>query len=291
MNKSQKMMVEDGLPLAFVMSDDDRLDWWKRYPPKNTQAFLDPRIEQDRLLRETMKQEATKKRIMALRQSKGLIDASEQTTNPNQPQESNMPKYTVKPLDAHGHPVIRAITSINDDAAEEEINQKVLAAAKRGGSKVANVLLINTLSEVVLAWSIVEGVAGPCDAGPFQPVMQPPDGVYRNLTNEPEVQQNLVRLITPPKGTVLDPFAGTGTTGEAAWREGFGAVLIEREAEYQADIKRRMALCLSGPDERTRASIKEKMKDKAPDHGPLFGGTEITDRGGRGRQIYGHFAD
>jgi hypothetical protein len=189
MNKSQKMMVEDGLPLAFVMSDDDRLDWWKRYPPKNTQAFLDPRIEQDRLLRETMKQEATKKRIMALRQSKGLIDASEQTTNPNQPQESNMPKYTVKPLDAHGHPVIRAITSINDDAAEEEINQKVLAAAKRGGSKVANVLLINTLSEVVLAWSIVEGVAGPCDAGPFQPVMQPPDGVYRNLTNEPEVQQ------------------------------------------------------------------------------------------------------
>lgn len=92
--------------------------------------------------------------------------------------------------------------------------------------------------------------------------------------------QYLVRLITPPKGTVLDPFAGTGTTGEAAWREGFGAVLIEREAEYQADIKRRMALCLSGPDERTRASIKEKMKDKAPDHGPLFGGTEITDRGG-----------
>jgi hypothetical protein len=95
-----------------------------------------------------------------------------------------MPKYTVKPVDAHGHPVIRAITSINDDAAEEEINQKVLAAAKRGGSKVANVLLINTLSEVVLAWEVKEGVAGPCDAGPFQPAEQPKDGIYKDLRNE-----------------------------------------------------------------------------------------------------------
>jgi len=51
----------------------------------------------------------------------------------------------------------------------------------------------------------------------------------------------LCRLITPPGGTVLDPFAGTGTTGEAADREGFGAILIEREAEYLADIHRRIA--------------------------------------------------
>lgn len=70
----------------------------------------------------------------------------------------------------------------------------------------------------------------------------------------------------------LDPFAGTGTTGEAAWREGMKAVLIEREAEYQADIRRRMALCFAGPDERRRATLKEKLKDKPQDHGPLFGG-------------------
>jgi DNA modification methylase len=50
----------------------------------------------------------------------------------------------------------------------------------------------------------------------------------------------LARLITPPGGTVLDPFAGSGTTGEAAEREGFRAVLIEREAEYVEDIKRRL---------------------------------------------------
>lgn len=50
----------------------------------------------------------------------------------------------------------------------------------------------------------------------------------------------LVRLITPSGGTVLDPFAGTGTTGEAAICEGCNAVLIEREAEHLDDITRRL---------------------------------------------------
>ena len=84
--------------------------------------------------------------------------------------------------------------------------------------------------------------------------------------------QYLVRLVTPKGGTCLDCFAGTGTTGEAAWREGFNAVLIEREAEYSADIRRRMALVLGGPEERAREAIKERMKDKPRDDGPLFGG-------------------
>jgi site-specific DNA-methyltransferase (adenine-specific) len=50
----------------------------------------------------------------------------------------------------------------------------------------------------------------------------------------------LCRMITPPGGTVLDPFAGSGTTGEAAILEGFRAILIEREDEYVADIRRRL---------------------------------------------------
>lgn len=86
-----------------------------------------------------------------------------------------------------------------------------------------------------------------------------------------DLMQYLVRLVTPKGGLVLDPFSGTGTTGEAAWREGFRAVLIEREEEYQSDIRRRMALCQSGPDERARESIKARTKDKPVDHGPLFG--------------------
>jgi hypothetical protein len=50
----------------------------------------------------------------------------------------------------------------------------------------------------------------------------------------------LCKLITPPGGTILDPFAGSGTTGQAATNLGFDCVLIEREAEYVADIKRRL---------------------------------------------------
>lgn len=50
----------------------------------------------------------------------------------------------------------------------------------------------------------------------------------------------LCRLVTPPGGTVLDPFAGSGSTGMACLREGFDCVLIEREAQYVEDIHRRL---------------------------------------------------
>lgn len=54
----------------------------------------------------------------------------------------------------------------------------------------------------------------------------------------------LVRLVTPPGGLVLDPFAGSGTTGTAAYLEGMRCVLVEREAAYQRDIEHRLAaLC------------------------------------------------
>jgi len=93
----------------------------------------------------------------------------------------------------------------------------------------------------------------------------------RHPTVKPlDLMQYLVRLVTPKGGTVLDPFAGTGTTGEAAYREGMAAVLIEREERYCADIRRRMALVLAGPDERLRESIKAGGEVESP--GPVFGG-------------------
>lgn len=51
----------------------------------------------------------------------------------------------------------------------------------------------------------------------------------------------LVRLVTPPGGTVLDPFAGSGTTVEACILEGFDCIAIEREAEYLPLIEARIA--------------------------------------------------
>jgi site-specific DNA-methyltransferase (adenine-specific) len=76
----------------------------------------------------------------------------------------------------------------------------------------------------------------------------------------------LVRMVTPPGGVVLDPFAGTGTTGAAAFYEGFSAVLIEREEEYRADIARRMELLLA-----SRRELRVAAQKAAPaGAGPLF---------------------
>ena len=52
----------------------------------------------------------------------------------------------------------------------------------------------------------------------------------------------LVRHITPPGGVVLDPFAGSGTMGEAARREGFDCILMEQEPEHIEFLKQRFAL-------------------------------------------------
>ncbi len=51
----------------------------------------------------------------------------------------------------------------------------------------------------------------------------------------------LVRLVTPPGGLVLDPFAGSGSTGIACTLEGFDYLLIEREPEYVAIARARLA--------------------------------------------------
>jgi DNA modification methylase len=50
----------------------------------------------------------------------------------------------------------------------------------------------------------------------------------------------LVRLITPPGGVVLDPFAGSGSTCVAARREGFFFIGIERELEYVEIARKRV---------------------------------------------------
>jgi site-specific DNA-methyltransferase (adenine-specific) len=54
------------------------------------------------------------------------------------------------------------------------------------------------------------------------------------------LMRHLVRLITPPGGTCLDPFMGSGSTGKAAILEGFHFVGIEREAEYIAIAEARI---------------------------------------------------
>ena len=52
--------------------------------------------------------------------------------------------------------------------------------------------------------------------------------------------QYLIRLITPPGGTVLDPFMGSGSTGKAAMREGVRFIGIEQDPDYYAIAESRI---------------------------------------------------
>jgi DNA modification methylase len=87
-----------------------------------------------------------------------------------------------------------------------------------------------------------------------------------------ELMQFLVRLISMPGQTVLDPFAGSGTTGEAALTEGRRSILIEIDREFQDDIADRMRTAFAGPEERKRQLIKAKGTDTPFEAGTLFAG-------------------
>ena len=67
-----------------------------------------------------------------------------------------------------------------------------------------------------------------------------PDRTYVNPTRAnhhptvkpTELMRYLVRMITPPNGTVLDPFMGSGSTGKAAVLERFSFIGIDQSADY-----------------------------------------------------------
>src|SRR5690625_256313 len=68
-----------------------------------------------------------------------------------------------------------------------------------------------------------------------------------NRNNHPTVKPTdlmawLVRLVTPAGGTVLDPFAGSGSTLVAAKREGFGFIGVELTEEYIPIIEARTGI-------------------------------------------------
>ena len=81
----------------------------------------------------------------------------------------------------------------------------------------------------------------------------------------------LCRLVTPPGGHILEPFAGSGTTGIAAMAEGFDCTMIELLAEHAADIERKLAFLRGeggvGVMERHKARIDRGRDEGA---GPLF---------------------
>jgi DNA modification methylase len=67
------------------------------------------------------------------------------------------------------------------------------------------------------------------------------DGTAHTTVKPLALMQWLVRLVTPPGGTVLDPFAGSGTTLEACVIEGFDVIGVEREEPFAQLCRARLS--------------------------------------------------
>lgn len=81
------------------------------------------------------------------------------------------------------------------------------------------------------------------------------DGNRHPTVKPTDLMRWLVRLVTPPGGTVLDPFMGSGSTGKAAAAEGLGFIGIEQSPDYLTIAKARVpGAVLSLPDIMTLAA-------------------------------------
>jgi len=72
-----------------------------------------------------------------------------------------------------------------------------------------------------------------------------------------DLMRYLVKMITPPAGTVLDPFAGSGSTICAAVLEGFEGLGIEREEEFVAIARQRVEYWRASMDQGNESAESE----------------------------------
>jgi site-specific DNA-methyltransferase (adenine-specific) len=91
-------------------------------------------------------------------------------------------------------------------------------------------------------------LTGGCDC-PDRTYINPSRQNHHPTVKPTTLMQYLVRLVTPPNGTVLDPFMGSGSTGKACAYEGFDFIGIDQSAEYVAIAQARIDFALAHKDE------------------------------------------
>lgn len=85
-----------------------------------------------------------------------------------------------------------------------------------------------------------------------------------------KLMQYLVRMITPPNGTVLDPFSGSGTTGVACKIDGFNFVGLELSEEYAKIAQARIDVFVEEKELIDNCKIFESEKNKIESQYNLF---------------------
>jgi site-specific DNA-methyltransferase (adenine-specific) len=73
-----------------------------------------------------------------------------------------------------------------------------------------------------------------------KPTNQPMRQNFHPTVKPTQLMRYLVKLVTPPGGTVLDPFTGSGSTGKAAILEGFRFIGCELTEDYIPIIEGRL---------------------------------------------------
>ncbi|MBP7118586.1 site-specific DNA-methyltransferase [Candidatus Woesebacteria bacterium] len=121
-----------------------------------------------------------------------------------------------------------------------EYTVDVKSEMENGGSLVENVGNSNTLIFTINeAMALVLGVENVTSSTQLK--INVKEGSNIHSTVKPiALMEYLIKMVTPKGGIVLDPFAGSGTTGVACKNLNRNYILIEKEQEYIEIIKKRL---------------------------------------------------
>lgn len=136
-------------------------------------------------------------------------------------------------------PILLARKPMSEDSTARNVlrhrNGALNVAAASGGKSAPNAVVDEALAEFAPGLAIACPRAGKAE----RPVG--PDGTKHPTVKPVAVMSWVVRLLAPAGGVVLDPFAGSGTTLEAAEELGVDSIGIEREAAFLPLIEQRLA--------------------------------------------------
>ena len=97
---------------------------------------------------------------------------------------------------------------------------------------------LEAFSDIIRQTVATSGLSKHSDGSPrnMSPVAKNPHPTVKPT----ELMRYLCRLVTPPGGLIVDPFAGSGSTGKAAILEGFQFVGFELDPQYTAIANARL---------------------------------------------------
>lgn len=135
-------------------------------------------------------------------------------------------------------------TSVARNVLKHDTGALNIGACKVNGLWTSNIITDESIAEV---WDAQTGnlprffyVAKP-SAKEKPSYTDDAGNIVKHTTVKPlSLMRELVKLVTPVNGTVLDPFLGSGTTVEAALLENFNSIGVEREKSYFPLIKERI---------------------------------------------------